>query len=170
MRTFNVAHLPTLSKIRSAFPRADLADKKGKYVSVITCLMTEFSQGFQDFSTIENDIKLFATPFMTNAEEVEASLQLELREMQCDDSLKNQRQLLSLPDFSRSLEEARFPLMRRCAKTMMSLFGSTYICEQTCSLMRLNKSRLRTKMTNNHLCDVLRISTKKLTLDLPAIV
>ncbi|XP_067391997.1 general transcription factor II-I repeat domain-containing protein 2-like [Emydura macquarii macquarii] len=62
LRTFNVAHFPTLSEIRSAFPKADLTDKKGKYVSVITSLMTEFSQRFQDFSTIENDIKLFATP------------------------------------------------------------------------------------------------------------
>ncbi|MCJ8731193.1 hypothetical protein PDJAM_G00196570 [Pangasius djambal] len=170
LRTFNVAHFPTLSELRSAFPKADLSDKKGKYVSVITSLMTEFSQRFQDFSTIENDMKLFATPFMINAEEVEESLQLELIEMQCDDSLKNQHQLLSLPDFYRSLEEAKFPLMRRHAKRMMSLFGSTYICEQTFSLMMLNKSRLRTKMTNDHLCDVLRISTTKLTPDLPAIL
>ncbi|MCJ8731192.1 hypothetical protein PDJAM_G00196560 [Pangasius djambal] len=170
LRTFNVAHFPTLSELRSAFPKADLSDKKGKYVSVITSLMTEFSQRFQDFSTIENDIKLFATPFMINAEEVEESLQLELIEMQCDDSLKNQHQLLSLPDFYWSLEEAKFPLMRRHAKRMMSLFGSTYICEQTFSLMTLNKSRLRTKMTNDHLCDVLCISTTKLTPDLPAIL
>lgn len=28
--TFNVAHFPTLSEIRSVFPKADLADKKGK--------------------------------------------------------------------------------------------------------------------------------------------
>lgn len=132
--------------------------------------MTEFSQCFQSFSTIENDIKLFTTPFMINAEEVEESLQLELTEMQCDDSLKNQHQLLSLPDVYQSLEEAKFPLMRRHAKRMMSLFGSTYICEQTFSLMRPNKSRLRTKVTNDHPCDVLRISTTKLTPDLPAIL
>uniref|UniRef100_A0A671DNN0 SPIN-DOC-like zinc-finger domain-containing protein n=1 Tax=Rhinolophus ferrumequinum TaxID=59479 RepID=A0A671DNN0_RHIFE len=146
--TFNVAPFPTLSEIRSAFPKADLSDRKGKYVS--------------------NDIKLFATPFMINAEEVQESLQLELIEMQCDDSLRNQHQLLSLPDFYRSLEGAKF-LPRRRAKRMISLFGASYICEQTVSLMRLNKSRLRTKMTNDHLCDVHRISTTKLTPDLRAI-
>ena len=105
-----------------------------------------------------------------DAEEVEESLQLELIKMQCDDSLKNQHQLLSLPDFYQSLEKAKFPLMRRHAKRMMSLFGSTYICEQTFSLLTLNKSRLRTKMTDSHLRDVLRISTTKLTPDLPAIL
>ncbi|XP_074498631.1 general transcription factor II-I repeat domain-containing protein 2-like [Sebastes fasciatus] len=170
LRNFNVAHFPTLSEVKVAFPEVNLSAKKGKYVSVITSLMTEFSQRFQDFSAIEKEIKLFSTPFLMDAEEVEESLQLELIEMQCDDSLKNQHQLLPLPDFYRSLEEAKFPLMRRHAKRMMSLFGSTYICEQTFSLLTLNKSRLRTKMTDSHLCDVLRISTTKLTPDLPAIL
>ena len=112
----------------------------------------------------------FAAPFSVDAEEVEESLQLELIEMQCDDSLKNQHQLLSLLDFYRSLEKAKFPLMRRHAKQMMSLFGSTYICEQTFSLLTLNKSRLRTRMTDSHLRDVLRILTTKLTPDLPAVL
>ncbi|XP_074498629.1 general transcription factor II-I repeat domain-containing protein 2-like [Sebastes fasciatus] len=170
LRNFNVAHFPTLSEVKVAFPEVNLSAKKGKYVSVITSLMTEFSQRFQDFSAIEKEMKLFSTPFLMDAEEVEESLQLELIEMQCDDSLKNQHQLLPLPDFYRSLEEAKFPLMRRHAKRMMSLFGSTYICEQTFSLLTLNKSRLRTKMTDSHLCDVLRISTTKLTPDLPAIL
>lgn len=51
-----------------------------------------------------------------DAEEVEESLQLELIEIQCDDSLKSQHQLLSLPDFYQSLENAKFPLMTPCKK------------------------------------------------------
>lgn len=75
-------------------------------MSVITSLMTEFSLRFQDFSIIEKEIKLFSIPFLIDAE-VEDSLQLELIiKMQCDHSLKNQHQLLSLPDFYRSLEKA----------------------------------------------------------------
>ncbi|KAJ8362383.1 hypothetical protein AAFF_G00376110 [Aldrovandia affinis] len=170
LRNFNLAHFPMLSENKSAFPTTNLSAKKEKYVSVITSLKTEFSRRFQDFSNIEKEIRLFSTPFLMNAEEVEESLQLELIEMQCDDSLKNLHQLLSLPDFYRSLEKAKFPLMRRQAKRMMSLFGSTYICEQTFSLLTLNKSRLRTKMSDSHLRDVLRISTTKFTPDLPAIL
>ena len=170
LRNFNVTHFPTLTEIKCAFPNAKLSAKMGEYVSVITSLMTEFSRRFQDFSVIEKEITLFAAPFSMNAEEVDESLRLELIEIQCDDSLKNQHQLLSLPDFYRSLEKAKFPLMRRHAKRMMSLFGSTYICEQTFSLLTLNKSRLRTRTTDSHLRDVLRISTTKLTPDLPAIL
>ncbi|KAK3522456.1 hypothetical protein QTP86_011802 [Hemibagrus guttatus] len=121
LRSFNAAHFPALSEIKSAFPKADLSAKKEKYASVITSLVTEFNQRFQDFSVIEKQIKLFSTPFLVDAEEVEESLQLELIEMQCDDSLKSQHQLLSLPDFYQSLDHAKFPLMRRHAKRMMSL-------------------------------------------------
>ncbi|XP_051999459.1 general transcription factor II-I repeat domain-containing protein 2 [Xyrauchen texanus] len=132
LRSFNVAHFPALSEIKSAFPNADLSAKKEKYVSGIASLVTKFNQRFQDFSVIEKQIKLFSTPFLVDAEEVEESLQLELIEMQCDDSLKSQHQLLSLLDFYQSLDSAKFPLMRRQAKRMMSLFGSRYICELQC--------------------------------------
>ena len=43
--------------------------------------------------------------------------------LQGDDSMKNQHQLLSLTDFWRSLEKAKFPLMRIHTKRMMSLFN-----------------------------------------------
>uniref|UniRef100_A0A096ME44 HAT C-terminal dimerisation domain-containing protein n=2 Tax=Poecilia TaxID=8080 RepID=A0A096ME44_POEFO len=154
----------------SAFPKTDLSAKKEKYVSVIASLVTEFNQRFQDFSDIEKQIKLFSTPFLVDAEEVEESLQLELIEMQCDDSLKSQHQLLSLPEFYQSLDNAKFPLMRLHAKRMMSLFGSTYICEQTFSQLNQNKSRLRTRMTDSHLCEVLRVSTTKLSPNMSAIL
>ncbi|KAJ8391904.1 hypothetical protein AAFF_G00083750 [Aldrovandia affinis] len=96
LRNFNLAHFPMLSENKSAFPTTNLSAKKEKYVSVNTSLKTEFSRRFQDFSNIEKEIRLFSTPFLMNAEEVEESLQLELIEMQCDDSLMNLHQLLSL--------------------------------------------------------------------------
>uniref|UniRef100_A0A672YTX3 Uncharacterized protein n=1 Tax=Sphaeramia orbicularis TaxID=375764 RepID=A0A672YTX3_9TELE len=141
LRNFNIMHFPTLSEIRTAFPQANLSAKKGKYLSVITCLETEFRQRFQDFSVIEKEIKLFTSPFLVDAEEVEENLQLELIEIQCDDAPKNQHQQLSLPEFYRSLEKEKFPLMRHH-----------------------NENQL----TDRHLQDILRISTTKFTPDLPA--
>lgn len=113
---------------------------------------------------------MFSTPFLVDAAEVEERLQLQLIELQCDNSLENHHQPLSLPDFYQSLEKDKFALMRRHAKRMVSLFGSTYICEQTFSVLTPNKNRLRTKMTDSHLCDVFYISTTKLTPDLPAVL
>lgn len=115
-------------------------------------------------------IKLFSAPFIVNAKEVDENLQFRLIKKQSEHSLKNQPQLLSLPDFYWSLEKAKSPLMRRHTKRMMSMFGSTYTCVQTLSLITLDKSKFRTKMIDSHICDVLRISTSKLTPDLPAIL
>lgn len=60
LSNFNVAHFPTLSEIKRASSKANLSAKKGKYVSVITSLKTEFSQCFRDFSVIEKEIKLLS--------------------------------------------------------------------------------------------------------------
>uniref|UniRef100_A0A8C7XTI4 HAT C-terminal dimerisation domain-containing protein n=1 Tax=Oryzias sinensis TaxID=183150 RepID=A0A8C7XTI4_9TELE len=151
--SFDAAHFPALSEIKSAFPKADLSTKREKYASVLTCHVTEFNQRFQDFSVIEKQIKLFST-------HLPPSWWMQ----------KNQYQILSLPDFCQSLDHAKVPLMRRHGKRMISLFGSTYICEQIFSLLNQNKSRLRSRMTDSHLCEVLRVSTTKLSPDIPAIL
>lgn len=50
------------------------------------------------------------------------------------------------------------------------MFGSTYICEQTFSVMNLNKSKLRSKLTDKHLESVLRISTTNINPNIPKLV
>lgn len=105
LRNFNVVHFPTL-RSELIIHRPTFLLKKGN-MCLITCLETEFRQRFQDFSVIEKEIKLLATPFLVDAEEVEENMQLELIKIQCDDSLKNLHQQLSLPEFYRSLEQEK---------------------------------------------------------------
>uniref|UniRef100_A0A0E9UX64 HAT C-terminal dimerisation domain-containing protein n=5 Tax=Euteleostomi TaxID=117571 RepID=A0A0E9UX64_ANGAN len=52
---------------------------------------------------------------------------------------------------------------------MLVLFGSTYVCEQTFSVMKINKAHHRSKLTDQHLRSVLRIATTKLTPDFDAL-
>lgn len=170
LRNFNVVHFATLSELKTAFPNANLSASKMKYVSVITSLQAEFSRRFQDFSVIEKDMKLFTTPFSVDVSDVDEHMQMEVIEIQCDESLRSRHQLLPIPEFYQSLDKTKFPLIKRHAARMTSLFGSTYLCEQTFSLMTLNKSRLRTRLTDRHLCDVLRIATSRLAPDLPVIL
>ena len=68
-----------------------------------------------------------------------------------------------LNDFYASLNETAFPNLRRTAQKMLVLFGSTYVCEQTFSVMKINKAHHRSKLTDQHLRSVLRIATTKLT-------
>lgn len=79
--------------------------------------------------------------------------------------LKEKFNSLKLNDFYASVDEAMFPNLRRMAQNMLALFGSTYVCEQTFSLMNINKARHRSKLT-----DQLRIATTKLTPDFDALI
>ena len=68
------------------------------------------------------------------------------------------------------LKEENFPHLRRHAQKILVLFGSTYVCEQTFSVMKFNKSRYRSSITDDHLSAVLRISTSDIQPDFNALV
>ena len=48
----------------------------------------------------------------------------------------------------------------------MSLFGLTNLCEKTFSLMNFNKNHVRTRLSDSHLRDILRIKTTVFEPDL----
>ncbi|GAA6092455.1 general transcription factor II-I repeat domain-containing protein 2 [Tachysurus ichikawai] len=86
-------------------------------------------------------------------------LQTQPNELQCDAECRSQYQQLLLVDFYRRLDKGRFQEIRTFAKTMLSLFGSTYLCEKTFSVMNFNKNRVRTRLSDSHLRDILHIKT-----------
>ena len=51
----------------------------------------------------------------------------------------------ALDNFYCPLDNGRFQEIRTFGKKIMSLFGSTYLCEKTFSLMNFNKNRVRTR-------------------------
>ena len=132
----------------------------------ISSLAEEFQQRFQDFAAIEKMITLFSSPFAVVPDNAPEHLQLELIEMQCDAECRSQNQQLPLVNFYRQLDKDRFQGIRTLAKKILSLFGSTYLCEKTFSVMNLNKNRLRTRLSDSHLRDILRIKTSVFEPDL----
>ncbi|KAJ8389778.1 hypothetical protein AAFF_G00114840 [Aldrovandia affinis] len=63
-----------------------------------------------------------------------------------------------------------FPKIKTQAQKMLVLFGSTYVCEQTFSVMKYNKSKNRSSVSDDHLAAVLRIATSELTPDFTSLV
>ena len=58
------------------------------------------------------------------------------------------------------------PQLRTQAAQMLSMFDSTYSCEQLFSMMKVNKTPYRSRLTEEHLHSVLRISSaQSLTQD-----
>ncbi|XP_033842308.1 general transcription factor II-I repeat domain-containing protein 2-like [Periophthalmus magnuspinnatus] len=140
-----------------------------KYSKSLEDLYKEFSRRFSDFENIEKSLQLVSCPFSQNPETVPPEVQLELIDLQSDSTLKEKFSTLKLNDFYASLNEATFPNLRRTAQKMLTLFGSTYLCEQTFSVMNINKDRHRSRLTDQHLGSILRIATTKLTPDFDAL-
>uniref|UniRef100_A0A8C8R4R6 Uncharacterized protein n=1 Tax=Pelusios castaneus TaxID=367368 RepID=A0A8C8R4R6_9SAUR len=146
----NFSHFPTLATQKEAIQNVN------KYSKSLNDLHEEFCRRFSDFEKIEKSLQLVA-------------LQLELIDLQSDAILKENFHSLALKEFYSSLNEATFPNLRGMAQKMLAFFGSTYVCEQTFSVMNINKSRHRSQLTDQHLRSILRIATTKLTPDFDAL-
>lgn len=68
----------------------------------------------------------------------------------------------SLVLFYSSLCETKFSKIFYLAKQMLSVFRSTYTCEQIFSLVKYRKSKYASQLTDGHLNAVLKISTSKI--------
>lgn len=155
----NTTHFPSLQEIMTSFPQNSISAQMRRYATDISSLVEEFQQRFRDFAAIEKDITLFSSPFSVNPDDAPDHLQLELIELQCDAECRSRHQQLPLVTFYHQLDQGRFQEIRTFAKKMLSLFGSTYLCEKTFSVMNITKSRVRTRLSDSHLRDVLRIKT-----------
>ena len=126
-------------------------------------LAVEFNRRFQDFKNLEPRFSILSSPFTTEVDSAPENLQLELLDLQASNDLKEKFKSVSLPDFYKSLSDDLFPNLKNFAAKFLTLFGSTYICEQAFSSLKINKSKNRSLLADINLHDVIGISTSKLT-------
>lgn len=69
-----------------------------------------------------------------------SDVQLELIDLQSDTLLADHFRSISLLEFNSSLKEENFHYTRRHVQKILVLFGSTYVYEQTFSVLKFNKS------------------------------
>ena len=153
----NFVHFPLLKT--QAVTQA-LSDK---YSSQLMALKEEFIRRFADFKAIEGQFDFLSSPFACDIETATEELQMELIDLQADNSLKRMFESKPLVEFYSSLHSEKFQNLKKIARKMFVLFASTYICEQTFSIMKVNKSKTRSLLTDSNLQSVLRISTSNLT-------
>ena len=132
-------HMQTLKEVKPS------ATHLYRYSSMLEKLHSEFSRRFKDIKTIEDEIHLISFPFACNVDNAPIDVQLELIDLQSDPVLVEHFKSASLLEFYSSLKE-NFPNMRKRAQKMLVLFGSTYTCKQTFSVMKLTKSRYRSTL------------------------
>jgi 17beta-estradiol 17-dehydrogenase/3beta-hydroxysteroid 3-dehydrogenase/mitotic-spindle organizing protein 1 len=99
-------------------------------------------------------------------EEASEIYQLELIDMQTNDELKEAFCSSTWEQFYKCLSDSKFPNIKGLATKMLTVFGSTYICERTFSRMKLIISKFHTRMTDDHLHHCLRISVTNFPTDI----
>ena len=93
---------------------------------------------------------------------------MEITEFKCNANLKSKFNACKsvIEFYNNVLPNKDYPNLSKNAKEMSCMFGSTYTCEQLFSTMKYTKSKLRTKITDNHLNNVLRIASSSLSPDI----
>ena len=122
----------------------------------------EFNIRFQDLKNLEPQLNILSSPFTTEVDSALKNLQLELLDLQVSNDLKEKFKSVSLPDFYKSLSDDLSPNLKNFAAKFLTLFGSTYMCKQAFSSLKINKSKNRSLLTDISLHDVVRISTCQL--------
>lgn len=161
MRTKNIVHFTTLSTIDAA------TINYSKYASLLDNLKNEFDERFLDFKNHEPVMAIFANPFAIDVNTTDAKFQLELIDVQSNNSLKTayvENDLLTF--YQKYIKMETYPNLSKLAHQQIALFGSTYTCEQFFSRMKNVKSKKRTSLTDEHLSRILRISTSKISADI----
>ncbi|XP_063732433.1 CCR4-NOT transcription complex subunit 7 isoform X1 [Eleginops maclovinus] len=130
----------TLTRMQTLKEVTPPADHLRRYSSMLGALHGEFSRQFEDLRTIEDEMLMISSPFTCSVDNAPSDVQLELIDRQSDAVLAEHFKSGSLLDFYSSLKEEDFPNMRRHAQKMLVLFGATYICEHTFSMMNFTKS------------------------------
>ena len=164
----NFCHLPTTQNLLAEKPSVAFPDKT--CVDSLEKLQKEFQFRFKELHLHEQDIQLFRNPFSINIEIVDPIYQMELAELQNCDSLKDAFKSSSVTNFYASLPSETYPNLRNHALKMATIFGSTYVCEQTFSRMKHLKSPTRSRLTDAHLHHLLRLAVTNMEPDIDYLI
>ncbi|XP_058389185.1 general transcription factor II-I repeat domain-containing protein 2-like isoform X2 [Diceros bicornis minor] len=149
----NLAHFHTLKLV------SENENDGLNYIPKIKELKTEFQKRFSDFKLYENKLILFSSPFSININNVNEELQMEVIELQYNTILKAKYDDVGIPEFYKYLGNGYPKYKNHCAK-ILSMFGSTYICEQFFSVMKLNKTKYCSQLKDSKMNSLLCVATQ----------
>lgn len=138
----------------------------GKYIDLLKNLKEAFNNRFQDARKFEKSFELFSVPFHVDVETVPENFQMELIDIQSNSELKVKFSDVPLLDFYKLYLPKEMTNIRDHAMRMTTLFGSTYVCEQSFSVMKQVKSKERSLLTDGHLEAIMRIAISNIEPDI----
>jgi hAT family C-terminal dimerisation region len=168
--TKNLRHFPILAKMVSDVDRSFLSFSQQDFVTMIGDLSEEFHRRFQECKSKAAMFQFTLNPFSVKPESLGefipsdsiSEAELELIELQNDVYLSTSTEVNRQECVSMWKAISAFPdyqKITQLAKKVISMFGSTYKCESTFSIMKHVKSKNRSRLSDEHLMDCLRAAT-----------
>ena len=173
-----LGHFPTLKGFKEE--NSTITLDFGRYTDAISRLSHSFDSRFLDFEAEKRNIFLFIDPFSLSVQDIchfSPQIQLEIIEIQNHSGLKGKLKDLcespisaDLRAFWKFVPKNDFPALNDMALRYICKFGSTYICEKTFSAMNFIKSKYRSSLTDNHLGNLILLSTSQVLPDIEKLV
>lgn len=158
-----LANFPTM---KSFVESSEFHVNVAKYASLVVDLHNEFKRRFEDVRKFEVLFDMFSLPFTTDVASVPLDFQMELIDLQCNNELKTKYSEVSLLEFYKNYLPKEMKLLKDHALKTATLFGSTYLCEQSFSLMKQIKSKCRSRLSDTLLEGNLRIAISNIEPDI----
>lgn len=137
-----------------------------EYSRILESVHTDFANRFQDFKSIEIALELVASPFDIDPNKLREPFQSLVLKLQHDEAAKEiHEQSNSVQDFFHQLDHTEYHLLKDTAQQVLVIFASTYTCECTFSVMKFNKSKHRSTLSDENLEHILRIHTTNVPID-----
>lgn len=164
-----VLHFPSVqSVLKDNASASETFDKAAeKYSQVINRLGQEFENRFCDFDQLEPCVSFISNPFMQVdttciAEKLSATFNLDVGQVEIEIvTLHNDLHLKANQDASNFwclADTEKYSGVCTAAMKVASMFGSTYLCESAFSDMNFIKNKHRTRLTDAHLQESLRVA------------
>lgn len=172
----DLLHFPSLKAHIEGNPDEDI--DMNTFVKFLQEVQIEFSSRFSEFSQISDLLTALKNPFsmepngnwVTQTMHLfsgyvdKARLQLETIELQENSVLKESYQATQITKFwTDILPDEAYPNLRKIGSFVLTMFGSTYVCEAAFSKMNYVKSKFRNRLTDRHLEDCLVAATTAVT-------
>ena len=148
VETENFSAFSHLQSCISTLPRASITDIKNSVIQHLQDLAYEFRHYFPECSTCETKPiqRMIRNPFNIDVNELPDEIQEELIELQNDSNCKENFKYDDLEHFWGQIA-LPYPLLRNIALKHLSLFSTTYLCEQGFSNLLTIKSKSRNRLT-----------------------
>ena len=121
-------------------------------------LSTVFTQWFVNFDAHKCRFELLSNPFAVVVENAPTNFQMELIQLQCCNTLRSKYDAVVAAQFPHFIPDTKAQLCIQAAQ-MLFMFSGTYLCVQLFSLMKMTKTSHRRHPTDEHLYEILRISS-----------